>query len=411
MSTSNLIPETDPFFEVIADGQWNACIGIQGSDQDYVDGYLEAALELVAAVLDRELYSSRDTLAMPILYNARHALELSLKSAINRLHMVGAIANRHIPNHDILSHWTHLRNAEVGDSILRQTILDLELYVVSLAKIDDDGQEFRYSTNRDGQKSLGNLAVVNLQHIRKNLEVMSSVLARLKNRLMDFENERRTGSHTRDCSRADLKAIALALGDHATWKDNSFNQKKADIRAQFGLSSGKFSDAVVKIRESRPLAALVGLENSLRYLSDAKAVFALQQWADAHLEIARNSEKRDLVVLSNVCHEEYSRVTRELTQEIADKLSDEEFADIEVMFYIGLGWDFSECYDEMLEGVLKKYRNAATRHENLYHIMTKPNLLESVVVGARAVGRPFLATILRAIRPVSPDIPEHGIVA
>jgi len=160
MSASTTIAEIDPFFEVIYEGSWNACIGAQGCEQNYVDGYLEAALELITAVLDKKLYSSRDTLAMPILYNARHALELSLKSAIDRLHTTGAIANRHIPNHDILSHWTHLRDASVGDTALRQIILDLQLYVVSLAKIDDDGQELRYSTNRDGQQSLGNLGLI-----------------------------------------------------------------------------------------------------------------------------------------------------------------------------------------------------------------------------------------------------------
>ena len=51
------------------------------------DGYIEAALELASAVLDKKLVASRDTLAMPILYNGRHALELSLKFAINRLHL------------------------------------------------------------------------------------------------------------------------------------------------------------------------------------------------------------------------------------------------------------------------------------------------------------------------------------
>ena len=37
------------------------------------------------------MYEKRDTLVMPILYNARHALELSLKFAISRLCEMGVV--------------------------------------------------------------------------------------------------------------------------------------------------------------------------------------------------------------------------------------------------------------------------------------------------------------------------------
>jgi hypothetical protein len=74
----------------------------QGNEQNHVDGYIEAALEFAVAILDKKLVASRDTLAMPILYNGRHALELSLKFAINRLLASGSIASRRVPNHYIL---------------------------------------------------------------------------------------------------------------------------------------------------------------------------------------------------------------------------------------------------------------------------------------------------------------------
>ena len=48
---------------------------------------------MASAVIDKQQYGKRDTLAMPILYNARHAVELSLKFAIGRLCETGMIAN------------------------------------------------------------------------------------------------------------------------------------------------------------------------------------------------------------------------------------------------------------------------------------------------------------------------------
>ncbi len=67
MTESVFASAIDPFFEIFHDGQWNACVGIQGNEQNYIDGYIEAALELASAVLDKRLVASRDTLAMPIL--------------------------------------------------------------------------------------------------------------------------------------------------------------------------------------------------------------------------------------------------------------------------------------------------------------------------------------------------------
>src|SRR4051812_42217787 len=81
----------DPFFKRRLDTHWNACIGRQGDEENYVDGYIEAARELVAAVIDRRQHGKRDTLVLPILYNARHAVELVLKFVTDRLSDAGVM--------------------------------------------------------------------------------------------------------------------------------------------------------------------------------------------------------------------------------------------------------------------------------------------------------------------------------
>lgn len=49
----------DPFFRLTGDTEWNACIGPQGHEENYVDGYMEAALYLSRAVLEKQLHISR----------------------------------------------------------------------------------------------------------------------------------------------------------------------------------------------------------------------------------------------------------------------------------------------------------------------------------------------------------------
>jgi hypothetical protein len=64
----------DPFFRLPGNSEWNALIGRQSDEENYVDGYIQAAIELATAVLEKKMYDKRDTLVLPILYNARHSV-------------------------------------------------------------------------------------------------------------------------------------------------------------------------------------------------------------------------------------------------------------------------------------------------------------------------------------------------
>ena len=105
------------------------------------------------------------------------------------------------------------------------------------------------------------------------------------------------------------------------------------MRENFGLSSRKFSDAVTRIRMSRPLATLVGLETPLTYLTDEKAVFALTRWAETYppqvydpKDLGTDYFERDWEEMR-----ERQRVTKAFIDAIIAELDDEEVADIEVL--------------------------------------------------------------------------------
>jgi hypothetical protein len=144
----------DPFFGPSEDATWNACIGQQGDELHYVEGYLEAASELANAVIDKNMLAKRDTLVLPILFNARHAIELVLKFVTGQLFDCGVIPQKHQANHDIKGHLDYLVAADVADESIRRHLKSLERFVVSLDRIDEDGQELRYHVNRDGETSL-----------------------------------------------------------------------------------------------------------------------------------------------------------------------------------------------------------------------------------------------------------------
>ena len=115
--------KSDPFFGPGLDRQWNACIGKQGHELNYVDGYMEAALELADAVIEKRLFDKRDTLVFPILYNARHAVELTQKFVIRQLQDSRLLAPNPSMNHDILQHWKLIESAAGTDEALKELSL------------------------------------------------------------------------------------------------------------------------------------------------------------------------------------------------------------------------------------------------------------------------------------------------
>ena len=135
--------QVDPFFEQIADSQGNACTGPQGHELHLVEGYLQASSLLADAAANGDV-RVKDELIMPILYNVRHGLELSLKYAVRELAKMGLLPQIEGPmNHDVQRYYDHLSNHHVPDLEARRLISALQLYVRSLAKIDGDGQQFR----------------------------------------------------------------------------------------------------------------------------------------------------------------------------------------------------------------------------------------------------------------------------
>src|SRR6056297_1794712 len=116
------ISQPDPFFDLSGDTEWNACIGRQGDEENYADGYIEAALELATTVLEKHMYEKRDTLVLPILYNGRHAIELTLKLVIGELVRAGILSGGHPKNHDIASHLVFLESKAIPDELFEERL-------------------------------------------------------------------------------------------------------------------------------------------------------------------------------------------------------------------------------------------------------------------------------------------------
>lgn len=379
----------DPFFHLPASNDWNACIGRQGDEENYADGYIEAAIELAMALIEKAMYEKRDTLVLPILYNARHAIELTLKLIIGQLVEGGILQAGHPKNHDISSHFDFLEGHAIPDELFRDRLLALSPYVVSLSQIDGDGQELRFHQNRAGQRSMEGKALANIVVISESLSSLQRILQDLKHRSYSLRDEWRTSTRTSHCSRRDLVAIAEMLPERKEWASRELDECKKVIKTRFGLGSRQLSAALNKIQATRGLSYLIGIESDLVHLSDQKAKFLLSEWDKLHPPRESGNDRG----MDYFLDRDWTKINDRLTLEsevranIIRGLGEDELADAETIYYLARDGVFPELYEDSLIRKKAEFRARNDLQQEVYDLMSKTNFRRHFIEGLRILGR------------------------
>lgn len=388
----------DPFFRSHLSSTWNACIGEQGDEENYIDGYIEAAMELANSVVDKQMFGKRDTLVLPILYNARHAVELVLKFVTVRLAIAELIPPSRRANHNISRYLLEiLRTAELGDEQLRKQFQSLKPYVDSLSRIDRDGQELRYHLNRFDDPSLSDYSLANLEVIRESLSELAEIISILKNRVIRFIDERRTGVFTRRCSRRDLLAIAQAVPRRESWNSALFSKQKVSIKTRYGLSSRGFSDALDAIQTNREMKAIIGIESDLMYITDEEIMWMVEQWRLIHPRREGSGGVIKSLTFDDAslkAMKEERELRKKVIAEVEKKIAGDKLAEIEAIFYLGRDGIFAEHYEVYVERKKKEHAAANDPKSKIVHLLNKTNFLHSVHIAMQKLGRLSLSTNL-----------------
>ncbi|MDQ2081036.1 hypothetical protein RA307_12660 [Xanthobacteraceae bacterium Astr-EGSB] len=384
----------DPFFKRGSGTHWNACIGRQGDEENYIDGYIDAAKSLAEAVIEKKLFGARDTLILPILYNARHAVELVLKFATDRLVGIGAVPSIEMRSHNVMAYWKHIET--VGDEKLREELAALKPFVDSLNRIDADGQALRYHVTSAGGRSLDDRALANLEVIRESLDTLSNTISMFKNRTLTYLDEHATGTVTARCSRRDLATIANMLPRRDMWNSKEFELAKNRIKSRYRLSNTQLSLALQTIQRSRELNGLLGVESILLHLSDAKSEWLAKQWRSMHP--ARDDSGTvvsSFAAIEAILHN--ADRNGEVVNTVVAALTDDELADADAMFYIALTRAASEEYEDRVAATKRKHAAQDNKFETVEHLMSKTNFLNCFRLAAERLGRPSLARKLEQI--------------
>lgn len=382
----------DPFFKRGPSIRWNACLGRQGDEHSYVVGYIQAAMELVSAVIDKNQPAKRDTLVLPILYNARHAIELALKFCARRLISAGLVHGQVKAEHKVQPLWQMLTDAKLGDRTLSRSFEALKPYIDSVTAIDQDGQELRYHRNTDDDPSLANYSIASLEVIRDSLVPLAQIIDTLLYRTSDFLQEQSTGTHTSACSRQDLFEIADMLPPLARWKEEVFDAAKVRIRTEFNLSSNEFCKALNTIKASRELRARLGEETPLTFLTDDLIVKVVQEWREWHPKreetntVGLRGSDITLEMIMAANQQEATTVSA-----IRTLLTPDQFGELAAIFFLARDGYFSEAFSARTAKEAAEFIAKGDPYPQLVYFFEKTSLLHYLAQGAREIGRLKLA--------------------
>lgn len=261
--------------------KYNACVGNNGwvGMYSYIDGFQSSTVILLESLIkdvDKEDFDGftwcLDTCVYPILFSARHFLELFLKQQILRISYFKnksksdyEIKLKLLKTHDTHKLWQLFLSEvkEVSDSRLNKYLNKIHIFTLEFHNIDSTGETFRYPYNQKNSLHLTNHSVIGLKRFYEQF-LKFSKLASEFSYLTDYLNqEYRVGTYTKHLSRNDIEQIACSLPKKNDWKSQNLKKHQLDAKNKYGVGSREFKEVLEIIQNNIEFNNIVSNEYTL----------------------------------------------------------------------------------------------------------------------------------------------------
>ena len=250
-----------------------ACVGENGgtTDEDIRNGFKRTVELLTESLKDGQ--EVEDLLVYPIVYNARHSIELSLKIVIKMLWEIEGkkgikysdeiIAERKkkIHTHNIEELYKMACENKNIDRRIPAYFENIE-DMIRFYYFNEEGDAFKYELNKENQphmikNKISHISIVLLEtEFKEVMEKFDELICFLRNCMDEYS----LGTFTKNLSRTDIWDISKRLPDYEEWRTEKFREIKEEIKQEYHLGSKEFSEAVNLIKKNRFFSENIGCE-------------------------------------------------------------------------------------------------------------------------------------------------------
>lgn len=325
----------------------NACVGRNGWPDTgyYANGFDDAVHIMCRATITKGC--DPDEIIYPIVFCARHRIELFLKMQIRVIAGIKDGATVPEPKlmrtHDLRDLWDmYVEVARLCDPRFESFILVVELAILEFAEVDPTGETFRYAYDNNNKKHLEDkISLINVEVFYSAFCTLSKALKELEV-LADFLHvEYCTGTYTKFASRLLVEEISKDLPLRTSWGDDGFREVKKEIAEKYGLSQRNLSEVIGLISSHREFAFNVGEELLLEDISAEKIL----RFLELRIKVTSESEAlswRELIWSGPEWGAELYRV-------LINSYSITEMSALLAIADVAGRMRYSEEYDEVLE--------------------------------------------------------------
>jgi len=261
--------------------KYNACVGNNGwvGMHSYIDGFQSSTVILLESLIkdvDKEDFDGfmwdLDTCVYPILFSARHFLELFLKQQVLR---ISYLKNQNEDDYKIKltllkTHDTHklwnLFLAEVKsvcDIRLNQYLHKIHIFILQFHNIDSTGETFRYPYSQTNSLHLTNYSVIGLKRFYKQFLEFSKVASEFSYLTHYLLQEYKVGTYTEHLSRYNIEELALFLPKKNNWTNRNLKQYQSYVKDKYGAGCREFRDVLEIIKNNIEFNNIVSDEYKL----------------------------------------------------------------------------------------------------------------------------------------------------
>ncbi|MCU4435579.1 hypothetical protein KTH93_08790 [Acinetobacter bereziniae] len=261
--------------------KYNACVGNNGwvGMHSYIDGFQSSTVILLESLIkdvDKEDFDGfmwcLDTCVYPILFSARHFLELFLKQQVLRISYLKnqseddyEIKLKLLKTHDTHKLWK-LFLAEVKsvcDIRLNQYLNKIHIFTLQFHNIDSTGETFRYPYSQTNSLHLTNHSVIGLKRFYKQFLEFSKVASEFSYLTHYLLQEYKVGTYTEHLSRENIEEIALLLPKKNNWTNRNLKQYQSYVKDKYGAGCREFRDVLEIIKNNIEFNNIVSDEYKL----------------------------------------------------------------------------------------------------------------------------------------------------